>query len=78
LEQYIDHPESTSFIVYRGQGLPQTDFDQLIKNKGGLLSFNNFLSTRKNCGVSLKFAYRTIKVSILIGILFIITIDDRL
>ncbi|CAF1571115.1 unnamed protein product [Rotaria magnacalcarata] len=37
------------FIVYRGQGLSQEDFQQLLDTKGGLLSFNNFLSTSKSC-----------------------------
>ncbi|CAM4985849.1 unnamed protein product [Rotaria socialis] len=36
-----------SFIVYRGQGLSQQDFQNLMDSKGGLLSFNNFLSTSK-------------------------------
>ncbi|CAF2071001.1 unnamed protein product [Rotaria magnacalcarata] len=36
-----------SFIVYRGQGLSQQDFQNLSDSKGGLLSFNNFLSTSK-------------------------------
>ncbi|CAF3775690.1 unnamed protein product [Rotaria socialis] len=36
-----------AFIVYRGQGLSQQDFQNLSNSKGGLLSFNNFLSTSK-------------------------------
>ena len=47
---------SQSFTVYRGQGLSKTDFDQLIKTKGGLMSFNNFLSTSINRKISLEFA----------------------
>ena len=34
---------SSLFTVYRGQGLSQTDFDQLMKTKGGLLSFIELL-----------------------------------
>jgi hypothetical protein len=37
-----------SFIVYRGQGLSNSDFEKLMNSKGGLMSFNNFLSTSKN------------------------------
>ncbi|CAM4778595.1 unnamed protein product [Rotaria magnacalcarata] len=37
----------TAFTVYRGQGLSKEDFQNLIDSKGGLLSFNNFLSTTK-------------------------------
>ena len=36
-----------SFIVYRGQGMSKEDFQNLVDSKGGLLSFNNFLSTSK-------------------------------
>ena len=36
-----------AFIVYRGQGLSKDDFQNLMGSKGGLLSFNNFLSTSK-------------------------------
>ena len=33
------------FTVYRGQGISREMFEKLKKTKGGLLSFNNFLST---------------------------------
>ncbi|CAF3984543.1 unnamed protein product [Rotaria magnacalcarata] len=36
-----------AFTVYRGQELSQQDFQNLCNSKGGLLSFNNFLSTNK-------------------------------
>ncbi|CAF3392105.1 unnamed protein product [Rotaria socialis] len=36
-----------SFTVYRGQGLSQQDFQNLMDSKGGLFSFSNFLSTSK-------------------------------
>jgi hypothetical protein len=41
-EQYSGQIHLDSFTVYRGQGLSQTDFNQLLKTKGGLMSFNNF------------------------------------
>jgi len=44
-EQYGGHHHSNSFTIYRGQGLSQMDFGQLMKTQGGLLAFNNFLST---------------------------------
>jgi len=52
-EQYGGHHHSDSFTVYRGQGLSRTDFDHLKKTEGGLLAFNNFLSTSQNRNVSL-------------------------
>jgi hypothetical protein len=51
---------------------------KLKKTQGGLLSFNNFLSTNKNRDVSLKFARRTISTSDLAGILFIMKIDPSI
>jgi hypothetical protein len=47
----------------------------LMNTQGGLLSFNNFLSTSKNRDVSLEFARRTMTTSSLVGVLFIIKID---
>jgi hypothetical protein len=64
-----------SFTVYRGQGLLNTDFEKLLKTKGGLMSFNNFLSTSKNQKVSLVFAEGASTNTNMIGILFKMTID---
>ena len=76
-DQYSGRKRSDSFVVYRGQGLSQLDFDQLVKVKGGLLSFNNFLSTSKNRQTSLDFARDTAKTSDL-GILFVLNIDPSI
>ncbi|CAF4345005.1 unnamed protein product [Rotaria magnacalcarata] len=35
------------FTVYRGQGMNKEDFQNLLDSQGGILSFNNFLSTSK-------------------------------
>ena len=75
-EQEAENIHSDSFIVYRGQSLSKSDFDQLIKTKGGLLSFNNFLSTTKNRQASLKFDSHTMNTSDFVNILFVITIDS--
>jgi hypothetical protein len=61
--------------VYRGQGLSKTDFNQLTKTKGGLLSFNTLLFTSKNRAVSLDFARHTVRKNDLVGILFVMMID---
>jgi hypothetical protein len=37
-------PPTEKIIVYRGQGLSETDFEQLRLREGGLYSFNTFLS----------------------------------
>jgi hypothetical protein len=44
---FIDHHSANSFTVYRGQDMSKVDFEQMVKTKGGLISFNNFLSTSK-------------------------------
>ena len=74
-EQYGGQNHYSSFTVYRGQGLSQTDFDQLMKTKGGLLSFNNFLSTSLDRAVSLAFAESNQYNPETIGVLFEITIN---
>jgi tetratricopeptide (TPR) repeat protein len=75
-EQFDGHLTSKTFTVYRGQGLSSTDFDQLMKTKGGLLSFNNFLSTSKDRDVSLAFAESNQYNTDSVGILFVMTIDS--
>jgi tetratricopeptide (TPR) repeat protein len=77
-EQYGGQSHSHSFIVYRGQGLSQADFNQLQSTQGGLLAYNNFLSTSQDHKLSLKFAQRTINTSDKVGILFVMTIDPSI
>jgi Tfp pilus assembly protein PilF len=77
-EQYGGQSRSDSFTIYRGQGLSQTDFDQLKQTQGGLLSFNNFLSTSQNYDVSLRFARRSMTNSDLAGVLFVLKIDPSI
>jgi tetratricopeptide (TPR) repeat protein len=74
-EQFGSHQVGKSFNVYRGQGLSKTDFDQLMNTKGGLMSFNNFLSTSKKRNVSLSFARSALTDPNSVGILFVMTID---
>ncbi len=77
-EQYGGHHHSDSFIVYRGQGLSHTDFDRLTKTQGGLISFNNFLSTSLDQAVSLAFAESNQDNPNLIGVLFQITVNPSI
>jgi tetratricopeptide (TPR) repeat protein len=74
-EQFASPSCSTRFTVYRGQGMSKTDFEQMSKIKGGLMSFNNFLSTSKKCNVSLAFAYGALSNPEMVGVLFVMTID---
>jgi tetratricopeptide (TPR) repeat protein len=74
-EQFGGHRTGEKFTVYRGQGLSEEDFKQMTKTKGGLISFNNFLSTSKKRHVPFGFAGEAAKNPDLVGILFIMTID---
>ena len=73
-KQYSKHRSGKTFILYRGQGLSKTDFEQMSKIKGGLMSFNNFLSTSTNRDISLDFARGALFNSNMVGILCIMTI----
>jgi tetratricopeptide (TPR) repeat protein len=77
-EQYGGHHGSNSLTVYRGQGLSQTDFNQLMETKGGLMSFNNFLSTSLNRAVAFSRVESNQDDPNLIGVLFEITIDPSI
>ena len=74
-QQFNTGSTSQTFTVYRGQGLPSEDFEKLRKTKGGLLSFDNFLSTSLDRDISYSFALSVSDVTALIPILFHITVD---
>jgi tetratricopeptide (TPR) repeat protein len=64
-----------SFLTYRGQGISNVEFDKIKTNRGGLLSFNNFLSTSTDREVSFAFADSARDNPNLIGIFFHMEID---
>ncbi|CAF1438646.1 unnamed protein product [Adineta steineri] len=74
-EQYAGTTTTDTFTVYRGQGLSTEDFEQMSKTKGGLISFNNFLSTSTIRKVSLGFAQDTTLNPDQVGVLFIMQIN---
>ncbi|CAF1109295.1 unnamed protein product [Adineta steineri] len=76
-EQQLPNYRGKLLVVYRGQGLLKTDFDKLKKTKGGLMSFNSFLSTTNDQDVSFMFAESALGNPDMVGILFIMTIDPR-
>ena len=68
-----------SFLLYRGQGLPQEEFEKLCKTAGGLMSFSCFLSTSKDRVVSLnQFAEPASKKTGKVGVLFVMSIDPTI
>ncbi|CAF4166637.1 unnamed protein product, partial [Adineta steineri] len=74
-EQYTDTTTVDTFTVYRGQGLSIENFEQMMKTKGGLISFNNFLSTSEDREVSYAFAESNQANPDLVGILFVMKVD---
>ncbi|CAF1052706.1 unnamed protein product [Adineta ricciae] len=74
-EQFRGNPFMEKFTTYRGQGLLRADFEKLNQTQGGLISFNNFLSTSRDPGVAYAFARSALANYDSIGIVFIINID---
>ena len=74
-EQQAQHPITAEFTVFRGQGLSHEYFDKMKQSKGGLMAFNNFLSTSSSREISIGFARQA--NSDLIAVLFVMTIDPR-
>ncbi|CAF1575531.1 unnamed protein product [Rotaria sp. Silwood1] len=52
-EQQSKGKTAKVLTVYRGQGLSLQDFEKVKQTKGGLMSFNNFLSTSRDRDLSL-------------------------
>jgi tetratricopeptide (TPR) repeat protein len=74
-EQFGGQQNGKIFTVYRGQGLSKANFEQMKETKGGLMSFNNFLSTSKDRTVSFRFARNALADPDSVGILFVMTIN---
>ncbi|CAF1417920.1 unnamed protein product [Adineta ricciae] len=76
-QQFGTNYDGEIFTCYRGQGLSKRDFDEMTKSKGGLMSFNSFLSTSREHDVSLFFAESNLENPDLIAVLFVINIDSK-
>lgn len=74
-EQFSGDQTGKVFTVYRGQGLSTADFEQMKKTNGGLMSFNNFLSTSNDRNVPLPFARNALANPNSVAVLFVMTID---
>jgi hypothetical protein len=71
----LERNHMTELVLYRGQGVSNEEFDKMKKSGGGLLVFNNFLSTSYDEQVSLAFAASSSEDPDLIGIFFRIEIN---
>ncbi|CAF4068851.1 unnamed protein product [Adineta steineri] len=77
-QQQVNSYHGKPFLVYRGQGLSKTNFEKLQTTKGGLMSFNNFLSTSTEQDTPLGFALSALENADMVGILFIMSIDPNI
>ncbi|CAF2549946.1 unnamed protein product [Rotaria sp. Silwood2] len=69
-EIYSKIGKQHSLTVYRGQGMLNVDFEKLLKNKNGLISFNNFFSASTDRQLSLNFAKQSLNNANLTSVLF--------
>ncbi|CAF1197662.1 unnamed protein product [Adineta ricciae] len=76
-QQFRGKTSVETFTVYRGQSLSKKAFDELVASKGGLMSFNNFLSTSTNRDVSLIFTLGSEKSGDVVSVLFVMTINPK-
>ena len=74
-EQFGGGSSKQPFAVYRGQGMDKDTFNKIVVNKGGLMSYNNFLSTSRNRDISIFFAEAASTDIQMVGILFVMDID---
>jgi tetratricopeptide (TPR) repeat protein len=70
--------QTTQMTLFRGQRMCHLEFENLKKHQGGLLSFNNFLSTTSDYAVSETFVDGVQQSPDFIGIIFIMDIDPKL
>ncbi|CAF2743861.1 unnamed protein product [Rotaria sp. Silwood2] len=77
LNEASDDSQQT-LTVYRGKTMPKEDFENKIK-QGGLMSFNNFLSTSDNRAVAIDFISKGLKSADpkKVGVLFEMAIDQK-
>jgi tetratricopeptide (TPR) repeat protein len=74
-EQFGGHFDEQTLTLFRGQGLTISSFEQMKKDLGGLMSFNNFLSTSKKRAVSMKFLENILNKPDSVRVLFVMKID---
>ncbi|CAF0744151.1 unnamed protein product [Adineta steineri] len=74
-EQYAGRTAADTFTVYHGQVLSTEDVEKMMEDKGGLISFNNFLSTSKDRNTSLRFIQDATINSDQVKVIFIMKIN---
>ena len=77
-QEFGSDDSNQKFTVYRGQGMEKQEFEKIVARKGGLISFNCFLSTTKDRHLSVVFAESASCDPQRVGILFVMTLDPAL
>ncbi|CAF1458504.1 unnamed protein product, partial [Adineta steineri] len=77
-QKQTSHHHGQEFTVYRGQGLAIKHLNKLLQSKGGLISFNSFLSTSTTRDTSLNFARNNSTNQDMVGILFEMIINPNI
>ena len=77
-DEQVAQYDGSVLMLYRAQRLSTADFEKLKKIKGGLLSFNSFVSTTKDREVAKFIADSSSQAIDGVGILFSMTIDSTL
>jgi hypothetical protein len=74
-KQFHKSDSDNTFTVYHGQSLSKVAFEQMMKTKNGLISFDTLLCASKDRRISFNFAHHAVINLDLVGIFFIMTID---
>ena len=77
-EEQVERYGGKPFPVYRGQGFSNADFEKLNKSRGGLISFNCFLSTSRSKESSMVFVNNNTIAQDRVGVLFLMSIDPNI
>jgi tetratricopeptide (TPR) repeat protein len=75
---HLNFNKEKHLTVYRGQGILPEDIQRLEKNKGGLLSFSNFLSTTLDKNISWTFVQRALENLEQVAIHFLMKINPKI
>ena len=70
--------ERSRFVVYRGQRMPNADFDKLRQTLGGLIAFNELLSTSHDYTVSMRFAHPALDNPDFVGVIYVMNINPSI
>ncbi|CAF3160698.1 unnamed protein product [Rotaria sp. Silwood2] len=75
--QQSETRDNRKFTIYRGQAMTSDEIEKVEASQGGLLSFNNFLSTTLDEKIAIQFAEKAYNNPHVIAVLFNIEINPK-